>query len=165
MRPSALRPAMPHDTLYKLAYDEAVRALSEQQAIVESLRSRAGVLFSAAALTTSFLGTRALHSADWSPFSWLALLAFVGVATAFLAIFWPRDWEFGADPRVVIGACIESADSASLEDLHRELSFDMHRSYLKNCEEQEKLFVFFRISNVLFALELMLWSTAIALMT
>lgn len=92
-------------------------------------------------------------------------MAFVGVATAFLAILWPREWEFAADPHVVIGTYIEAADSASLEDLHRDLSFHMHRSYLKNCEEQEKLFVVLRISNVLFALELMLWIAAIAFIT
>lgn len=153
---------MPDDALYKVAYDEAVRALSEQQAVVDSLRSRAGVVFSAAAITTSFLGARALHGSDWSPFSWLALVAFVGVAAAFLAVLWPRQWEYAADPHVVIGALIESSETVAMEDLHRELSFQMRRSYLKNCEEQEKLIVFFQIFNVLFALELVLWIAAIA---
>lgn len=153
---------MPDDALYKVAYDEAVRALSEQQAVVDSLRSRAGVVFSAAAITTSFLGARALHGADWTPFSWLALVAFVGVAATFLAVLWPRQWEYAADPHVVIATYIESSETVAMEDLHRELSFQMHRSYLKNCEEQEKLIVFFQISNVLFALELVLWITAIA---
>jgi hypothetical protein len=82
-----------------------VRALSEQQAVVDNLRSRAGVLFSTAAITTSFLGARASQG---------------------------------------------------------ELSFQMHRSYLKNCEEQEKLIVFFQLSNLLFAFELVLWVAAIA---
>ena len=46
------------DILYKVAYDEAVRALSEQQGVIDSLRTRAGILLSAAAITTSFLGAR-----------------------------------------------------------------------------------------------------------
>lgn len=156
---------MATDALYKVAYDEAVRALSEQQAIVESLRSRAGVLFSAAAITTSFLGARALHAAGWSPFSWLALVAFVGVAVAFLATLWPRRWEFAADPHVVIEAYVESSEPAALGDMHRDLSFHMHRAYLKNSEEKEKLIVFFQISNVLFALELVLWIAAIVVIS
>jgi hypothetical protein len=49
------------DLLYKVVYDEAVRALSEQQAAIESVRSRAGLLLSAAAVTTSFLGAQALQ--------------------------------------------------------------------------------------------------------
>ena len=48
------------DILYKVAYDEAVRALAEQQGAIESFRTRAGLLLSAAAITTSFLGAQAL---------------------------------------------------------------------------------------------------------
>ncbi len=160
-----LEPVMAEDALYKVAYDEAVRALSEQQAVVDSLRSRTGVLFSAAAVTTSFLGPQALYGGDGSLFSWLALAAFTGVATALLAILWPRRWEFTANPHRVIVACIESADSDSHEDLHRKLSLHMNSSYLENREAQERLFVFFQIANVLFAVELVLWIAAIAIVT
>jgi len=77
---------MPDDALYKVAYDEAVRALSEQQAAIESVRTRAGLLLSAAAVTTSFLGAQALQSGSSTFFSWLALLAFVAVAATSLAV-------------------------------------------------------------------------------
>ena len=42
-----LGPYLPvaRDQLYEVAYDEAVRALSEQQAAIDNLRARAGVLF------------------------------------------------------------------------------------------------------------------------
>ncbi len=39
-----------------LAYKKAKRALEEQQRVVAELRSRAGVLIGAAAITTSFFG-------------------------------------------------------------------------------------------------------------
>lgn len=59
------------DSLYKVAYDEAVRALSEQQGAIESFRTRAGLLLSAAAITTSFLGAQALDTAiQMSPPGW-----------------------------------------------------------------------------------------------
>jgi len=80
-------PTASEDTLYKVAYDEAVRALAEQQSIVDSFRDRAGLLFSAAAITTSFLGAQALRGGDSSLASWLALLCFAAVAAASLAIF------------------------------------------------------------------------------
>lgn len=41
---------------YALAYEEAKRALEEQERVVAELRSRAGVLIGAAAITTSFFG-------------------------------------------------------------------------------------------------------------
>jgi hypothetical protein len=44
------------DALYRVAYEEATRARSEQLALIDSFRSRAGLLLSAAAITTSFLG-------------------------------------------------------------------------------------------------------------
>jgi len=61
------------DFPYRIAYDEAVRALSQQQSTIDSLRTRAGLLLSAAAITTSFLGAQALNDGDPSAVSWLAL--------------------------------------------------------------------------------------------
>jgi hypothetical protein len=52
----ALRYIMSKDLLYKVAYDEAVRALAKQQAVIDSFRNRAGLLFSAAAVTASLFG-------------------------------------------------------------------------------------------------------------
>ena len=87
------------DILYRVAYDEAVRALSEQQDVIDSFRPRAGLLFSAAAITTSFLGAQALKGGDSSPSVGLAMTGFVGVAAISLAILWPRRWEFTANPK------------------------------------------------------------------
>jgi len=39
---------------YRIAYEEAVRALSQQHEMIDSLRTRAGLLLPAAAITTSF---------------------------------------------------------------------------------------------------------------
>lgn len=150
--------------LYKVAYDEAVRALSEQQAVIDSFRNRAGLLLSAAAVTTSFLGARVLHGGGSSAFSWLALAGFAGVATASLAILWPRRrWEFAADPHDVIETYIESTELVQIEELHRELSLHMHGSYLENRKGLEKLIVLFQIASVLLAIEVALWVIAIAL--
>jgi len=56
-------------------YGEAVRGLSHQQGVVESLNSRAGNLIFAAAFATSLLGTRALSDGlgvwDWAAMSLL----------------------------------------------------------------------------------------------
>jgi hypothetical protein len=46
---------------YRLAYEEARRALDEQERAVVELRSRAGQLIAAAAITTSFFGGQALR--------------------------------------------------------------------------------------------------------
>ena len=151
------------ELLYKVAYDEAVRALSEQREMIDGLRSRAGLLFSAAAVTTSFLGAQALQSGGPGRFYWLALTGFVGVAMAMLAILWPQRWEFTANPHEVIGFYIESTSPAPLEDLHRELVIQMEAGHLQNSAGLAKLVVYFQIANVLLAVEVMLWTIAIAL--
>lgn len=45
---------------YELAFEEAGRALDAQERAVNELRSRAGVRMAAAAITTSFFGSRAV---------------------------------------------------------------------------------------------------------
>lgn len=154
---------MSTELLYKVAYDEAVRALSEQQGVIDSLRSRAGLLLSTAAVTTSFLGAQALHGGNTSLFSWLALTGFVGVAAACLAILWPRRWEVGPDPREVIDACMRLVEPVPAEDLHRELSLLVHESYLENREGLERLVVFFQLASGLLTVEVALWIIAIIL--
>lgn len=154
---------MAADQLYKVAYDEAVRALSEQQAIIDSVRNRAGLLLSAAAVTTSFLGAQALHEGDPGFYAWLALAGFTGVAAASLAVLWPRRWEITASSGDVIATYIESAEPAPIEELHQELSLHMHGSYLLNQKDLEKLFVFFQIAGFLLAVEVVLWIVAIAM--
>jgi hypothetical protein len=84
------------------------------------------------------------------------------VAAALLAVLWPRRWEFTVNPHDVIGTYIESPEPVSIDDLHRELSFHMHSSYLDNREGSEKLVVFLEIANVLIALELVAWILDIA---
>ena len=134
---------MSQELLYKVAYDESVRALSEQQVTIDSLRARAGLLFSAAAVTTSFLGAEALRGSSLGFSSWLALFSFLAMAATSLAILWPRKWEVA-------------------EDLHRDLSLHMHRSYLKNHEGLEQLIVFLRLASGLLTLEVVFWIAAIA---
>lgn len=150
------------DLLYKVAYGEAVRALSEQQGVIDSFRSRAGLLLSAAAITTSFLGAQALHGGDSNLVAWLAMIGFVGVAASSLAILWPRQWEFTANPRDVIQTYIEAAEPAPIEELHRDLSLHMHNSYIENREGLGQLALFFQIASGLLTVEVILWIIAIA---
>lgn len=153
---------MAADQLYKVAYDEAVRTLSEQQAAIDSFRSRAGLLLSSACIATSFLGAQALEGGNLSSLSWLALCGFIAVASASLAILWPRKWEFTANPLGVIEGCIEPAELIRVEELHRALSLQMHNSYLENHHGLKRLAVLFQIATGFVVIEVVLWIAAIA---
>jgi len=134
--------------------------LSEQRAIIESFRTRAGLLFSAAAVTASVLGPRALHGQRWDPAIWLAMLCFLGVAAAALGIFWPREWESVVDPRQVIETYIEAGEVASVEELHRDLSIYMHDDFIENEHGLEQFGVLLQIASGLLTLEVILWMIA-----
>lgn len=155
-------PGADKDLLYQVAYEEAVRALSEQQAVIDSFRTRAGLLLSAAAITTSFLGAQALNGGNSNIAAWLALFGFVGVAAISLAILWPRRWEFTANPRALIQTYIEAEEPSPIDELHRDLSLHMHNSYVENRHGLEQLAVFFQIASGLLTMEVILWIIAIA---
>lgn len=93
---------------------------------------------------------------------WLAMAAFVGVAAISLAILWPRQWEFTANPREVIQTYIEAEEPAPIDELHRDLSLHMHNSYVENRHGLEQLAVFFQIASGLLTVEVILWIIAIA---
>lgn len=145
-----------------MAYDEAVRALTEQQTVIDSFRTRAGLVLSAAAITTSFLGAQAFEGGHSHWTVWTALATFVLVAVVSLGILWPRRWEFTANPREVIQTYIESQEPAPIEELHRDLSLHMHNSYVENRRGIEQLAAFFQIACGLLAAEVVLWIVAIA---
>ena len=142
---------------YRIAYDEAVRALSQQQTTIESLRTRAGLLLSSAAITTSFLGAQALDGGGPRVPTWLALTCFLGVATAVLAILWPHRLEFTANPKNVIDNYIETKEPLRTDEIHRDLSLHMQDSYGDNLIGQKQLATRFRIAGVLLTLEVVLW--------
>lgn len=142
---------------YRIAYEEAVRALSQQQAMIDGLRARAGFLLSAAAITTSFLGAQALKSGGPSLATWLALVCFVGLSVAVLAVLWPRRLEFTANPANVIENCIETARPYSGPEIHRDLSLHMHDSYTENCAGHKQLAFRFRLASALLTIEVLFW--------
>lgn len=153
---------MSTDFLYKVAYDEAVRALSEQQAVIDSFRTRGGMLLSAAAVTTSFLGAQALQDGGSSPMSWLALAAFGGVAAVSLALLWPYEWQVTMDPLEIVSTFIEAERPAPVEAMYRELAQHMHVSYLRNQEGLNLLAALFQVASGLLALEITFWIVDIA---
>jgi len=150
------------DILYRIAYEEAVRALSEQQAVIDSFRTRAGLLLSTTAITTSFLGAQSFGGGSLSLAGWSALVAFVGVAAISLAILWPHSWEFTANPQEVIESRINGEETAPVNTIHRDLSFHMHNSYIENRAGLEQLALFLQIASGLLTLEVLFWIISLA---
>ncbi|HVM16248.1 MAG TPA: hypothetical protein VM290_01530 [Gaiellaceae bacterium] len=149
--------------LYRLAFEEAVRGLSQQQSALDNFRTRAGLLVSAAAIATSFLGGQALAGGGFTWLSWLAVALFVGVGASALFILWPRkDWEFVAGPRRLIATYAETENPLPLEEVHRDLALHMEDSYDANAVRLQRLVVALRLGSLFLAGEVLAWVVAIA---
>lgn len=128
--------------------------------MIDSFRDRAGLVFSAGAVTASLLAPRALDGGGWSSPIWLAMLCFLGVAAASLGIFWPRKWESVVNPREVIDTYIEAAEAPPVEEVHRELSIHMYGSYRNNDEGLRQFALLLQVASGLLTLEVVLWMMA-----
>ena len=148
---------------YELAYEEAVRGLSQQQSTLDNFRTRAGILLSAAAIATSFLGGQALADHELAFWSWLAVLLFACVGGSALFILWPRkDWEFVAGPRRLIATYVETDEPLPLVEIHRDLALHMENSYDENERRLQWLIIALRWGSLVLAAEVIAWVIAIA---
>jgi hypothetical protein len=141
---------------YELVYLEAVRALAEQRAAVEALRTRAGILLSGAAITSSLLG-RQTFAARVSLPGWLAVGCFLGLVASLLAILWPNtNRESIPTPSTLIASHIELEDAAPIHVLQRDLALHMEGAFLQNDVQHERWARHFRRAAVLFSAEVVM---------
>ena len=148
--------------LYEVAYEEAARALSEQLSLIDSFRTRAGLLLSAAAITTSVLGAQALDHGPIGYVAWAALASFFAVAVLSLAILWPRPRELGADSMKIIEECVGMDEPKWVGDVHRALALRVQRSCETNQRDLVQMAILFEVVGGLLAIEILAWIMAIA---
>lgn len=151
---------------YELAYEEARRALDGQERALGAFRTRAGIVLSAAAIVTSFLGGQSLGTSGFDTLSWVAIGAFAVVGLASVCVLWPDDnWQFEAIPNQVITTYIEREDGVDvpLFAIHRDLALHMENSYSSN--ERRRLRPLrwaFRIAVIALVAEVAIWLIELA---
>ena len=135
---------MDDNTPYRLAYDASVRAITDQAAVLESLRSRAGTMFAAAALVTSFFGGQALAEQAglevWS-LTALAVAAFVATALLTIVILWPFELWFSLSARDIL-AIVDERDKPNPVtglEAYRELALRLQVNYEHNARRVKPL--------------------------
>jgi hypothetical protein len=150
------------DGLTALAYELSVRTLTQQEAVLDELRGRTGVLLTATAVVTSFLGARALQDAAYK---WLTL---PGLAAAVLSILFCV-YVLTPKPKLNFathGAAIYeyfSRAGADLEEAHRTLAYWNREAWDANQRVLYRLVAFFRIACGGLVLAVILWSLKLPL--
>lgn len=150
----------------KVAYDEAVRALTAQASVLDNLRSRATVVVSVATLVTSVLGGQVLVKPsigtsgakviDKLSFSgWLALAAMLTAVAGAVAILWPYEWRFDQSGEGIISDM--TTYSVSVDASYRDLAIQHDRNHTSNGKKLDRLFSIMRWAFVALALETIAW--------
>lgn len=150
---------MTDDPRMALIYEESTRALDRQQAVVESLRTRAGVLIAAASVATTFLGRRAVDSnAAWTCLDWYAVGCFVGVAVLSLFILAPRrGWFYTHNIDLLCERYDHHQEWSTLGGMHRRLADANQSNWEDNKTKLSQMQVAFVIASLLLVAEVVFW--------
>lgn len=145
---------------FRLAYDEAVRALRAQADEHGSLRTRAGTILATSLVVTSFFGGQAVaRNVPETSLGWLAVIAFLVAGVASLGVLFPTDLRFASDVNEVV-SLIETASPA--RDPHRELSLSLTRQLGLNRTRIDAMRWTFRTSAVAVLVETVFWIAYLA---
>jgi hypothetical protein len=145
---------------FRLAYDEAVRALRAQADEHGSLRTRAGTILATSLVVTSFFGGQAVaRNAQASSLGWLAVAAFLVAGVSSLGVLFPTDLRFASEVGEVV-TLIENASPS--RDPYRELSLSLARQLVSNRRRIDMMRWTFRASAIAVLAETALWITYLA---
>lgn len=143
-----------------LAYQEGERSIDDQARTLESLRARGATLFSAAGVIGGFLAGLALNktsTALLSGLGWVGVIvggaAFLVVAVATVAIWWPATMQIRLDPGRLIVDYIESEPPATLADIHREIALWRHQQINTNSQVLDRRVKLLLVALMAFPIE------------
>jgi hypothetical protein len=145
-------PGTPESVVYELTVASADR----QTNVLRDLRGRAATIFSAASLSTAFLGGQALG--DGHSFTALALAAVVAygfVGALIIVILWPWPWLSQLSAQVMLEDI--DAEKLSEADVHRFLAGFIDKNIDSNQRVLDRLFWVYRASCVALVLDVVLW--------
>jgi len=148
---------------YELAYQESVRGLTQQAGVLESARTRSGLLITAANVVTALLATPAIRDRPGLGIGgWAAVIAFGVAMAASLYILWPRGrWSFAFEAKKLI-EMIEGPKYDELWRLHRRLAELNQDSVTAHAKRLGRMFIAFEIGAISLGVEVVLWVLVLA---
>lgn len=141
------------DPRLALIYREAIRGLSHQQGIVESMNARAGNMIFATAFATSLLGNTALGNGlgvwDWTA---MILLFFIGALVVFM--LWPyHKYNFRFDPEQLLNRYVDKEKQMTMSTLYRTLALRIKKDMARNWRIIQRIRVALQLSLILLLLD------------
>jgi hypothetical protein len=149
-------------SLAEVVYEQAQKALEQQERQVNELRQRTGTLLAAAALTASFFGAAALGREGIVAPVVLAAVALAVTVLSGLYVLYPHELEFSADARRLYDdlACDQ-------EDPYRllvRLAFGLRDTRERNGRVADRLARCLAIAAIALVVQIVFWTWALALL-
>ena len=141
-----------------LVFGEGVRSLQNQVTALDGLRSRTGLLLSAASLVTSFFSGIALGDPrQLDGWGWIATAFFVLVAVISIALLWPRyRWSFTSNPKDLVQDYLDDPD-VSVVRAQRNLAIHMGNAYADNDKKLKRMYTGFALACGALVFEVLAW--------
>jgi hypothetical protein len=141
-------------TLEEIAYLASMRSLDKQEAVLDELRARTGILLAASSLAASFVGPAATSGGPiWALI--LIGLAFAASTGLCVYILVPRrnGFYFSMAGSKIFEELYAFRDDVG--DVQRRLAYQLDRFWDQNDAAMQTLFLAFRIASVCLALEIL----------
>lgn len=150
------------DARKRLVYEESTRAIQQQQASLDNLRARTGLLLAAASISSSFLGGQALSGEGLTPWSWFAIGALAAVGLCTILVLLPRrNWFFSNDVQTLLNGYVNHEHPATLDEMHVAIATYNQEHWTANQKTLNKLFAFFRVACAALVIEVAFWLVAL----
>jgi hypothetical protein len=149
------------ETFVRLLYGETVRGLSNDLAILDSIRARAGTLFGAALVATSFLSAKQGEMVELRPFGVAAMCFFAAAAARSVVTLMPRNLRFAVEEKEIDELLKKASASADVPG-GSSAYLDITQRLRAATEDRNKharwlMFAAIKILPLLVALELVCW--------
>jgi hypothetical protein len=143
------------DVRYTIVYQEALRAIADQQAAVDALQTRAGTVAAGGTIATSLIGLGAANSGSLGVGGFAAVIFLLGIVLLTGAILWPhRDWRFIFEASRLHWNYIEGPHPLDANLMKRDLALYLEAYHRANSPKIDRFGVMLSGAIVLLFLEI-----------
>jgi len=155
--PTELRPTeAPGDPeAYALVFAEAERMVVAQEANLDELRGRSGIVLTVSAAVMAFVANGILGSQKpVDVFVWVAVAAFAACFCASVAVLLPGGrWGFEMNAKTLLTGYVEGDNPATMAEIHRSLAWYLADAAEVNRNNLVRLYRVFAFAGVLLVVE------------
>jgi hypothetical protein len=147
------------DERIMLVYEEAVRGWSLQSTVLDELRTRTGILLSAASIASALLGSADLTKHQgFTTWTYFALGTFCLTLLLCVYVLWPTGgWTFVHSPNGLLTEYVTGTTPKSLDDMRKEMAKDTDRYWGENEKKIACQFSAFRWAALTLGVSIVLW--------